>query len=405
MNTDLVKGFKDYLGEEAEKREFVKEVVKQTFERYGFQPAETPIIEYEEFVKSENTNDEAVSDIFKLEDKGKRKLALRYEQTFPLKRISKNQKLPFKRYAIGPVFRDEPATGNRVRQFTQCDIDIIGATIRDEAEILSLTNDILKSLKINAIIYINNRKLLEGLLEIIFNINKKEEKLDFIRVIDKLDKKSIQEVRKEIEIKYRGDKDKLTLFLNTLNLNNLDEIIKYARGVCINKKINYNETLFSKGEIELNDLLTYCKNYGVKVVFAPFLARGLSYYTGTIFEVKTKQIKETIFGGGTYIFNKNVSTGMSVSLERLGIVTNIKMNLEKYLIISLNQDKKAISLAQKLRAQGKNVSMYYGKPSKALEYANSYNIKKIIFVGDEEIKKKQFRIKDMISGKEVVLKV
>ena len=117
MNT--VKGFKDFSGEEAKKREKIKEIIIKNFKTYGLEPAETPIIEYENFVKSGNEQDEVVSDIFKLQDKGKRKLALRYELTFPLKRLAQNKKLPYKRYQIGEVFRDEPVTANRIRQFTQ----------------------------------------------------------------------------------------------------------------------------------------------------------------------------------------------------------------------------------------------------------------------------------------------
>jgi len=112
-----VKGFRDFSGEEAEKRKAIKEIIVEIFERYGFEPAETPIIEQEEFVRGENKQDEAVSDIFKLQDKGKRNLALRYEFTFQLKRLMKNKKLPYKRYQIGEVFRDEPISENRFRQF------------------------------------------------------------------------------------------------------------------------------------------------------------------------------------------------------------------------------------------------------------------------------------------------
>ena len=130
MNTDLVKGFKDYTGKDAQKRAIILEVVKRTFEKYGFDPAETPVIEYESFVKGENTSDEAVSDIYRLQDKGKRKLALRYEFTFQLRRLMQNKKLPFKRFQIGPVFRDEPISGNRVRQFTTCEADIIGSSLK-----------------------------------------------------------------------------------------------------------------------------------------------------------------------------------------------------------------------------------------------------------------------------------
>ncbi|MBU4116795.1 MAG: ATP phosphoribosyltransferase regulatory subunit, partial [Nanoarchaeota archaeon] len=134
MKTDLVKGFKDYAGKEAQKRAQIKNIIVETFEQYGFEPAETPIIEYEEFVKGNNSQDEAVRDVFKLKDRGKRKLALRYEFTFQLKRLAKNKKLPYKRYQIGPVFRDEPIRPGRTRQFIQCDADIIGSTIKDEAE-------------------------------------------------------------------------------------------------------------------------------------------------------------------------------------------------------------------------------------------------------------------------------
>ena len=136
VNTDAVKGFKDFSGEEAIKREEIRKILVETFEAYGFEPAETPIVEQEEFVRGENASDEAVSDIFRLKDKGERKLALRYELTFQLKRLMQNRKLPYKRFQIGEVFRDEPVAGNRFRQFTQCDVDIIGSTIKEDAEIL-----------------------------------------------------------------------------------------------------------------------------------------------------------------------------------------------------------------------------------------------------------------------------
>jgi len=157
MTNEIVKGFRDYSDEDAKKRAEVRKLLVETFEKYGFEPAETPIVEYEEFVKGENQNDEAVSDIFKLQDKGERKLALRYEFTFQLKRLMKNKKLPYKRYQIGEVFRDEPISSNRFRQFTQCDIDTIGSTIKDEAEILALTKEVLEKLGLKPIISINNR--------------------------------------------------------------------------------------------------------------------------------------------------------------------------------------------------------------------------------------------------------
>ncbi|MCX6749172.1 MAG: ATP phosphoribosyltransferase regulatory subunit [Candidatus Pacearchaeota archaeon] len=125
MNTETVKGFQDFSGKEARKRKEIRQIIVETFEKYGFEPAETPIIEREEFVRGENKQDEAVSDIFKLQDKGKRALALRYEFTFQLKRLINNKKQPYKRYEIGEVFRDEPISANRFRQFTRSLLNVI----------------------------------------------------------------------------------------------------------------------------------------------------------------------------------------------------------------------------------------------------------------------------------------
>ncbi|MCK5149475.1 histidine--tRNA ligase [Candidatus Pacearchaeota archaeon] len=373
MKTDLVKGFNDLTGKEAEKRAFIKEIIRRTFEKYNFEQVETPVVEYEEFVKGENNQDQAISDIFKLKDKGKRNLALRYEFTFQLKRIAKNKKLPYRRFQIGPVFRDEPTQGNRLRQFTQCDIDIVGSTIKDEAEILSSVKDILDSLKINFVIYVNNRKLLNEILDEL-KIKKKEE---VIREVDKLDKLPEKEVRENLK-KYNAEK-----FLNIIK-NKEDFFKKY------------------KAYEEIEELKKYCGYYGVKVVFCASLARGLAYYTGNVFEIKSN-IKESLGGGGSYLVNGVQSTGIALGLDRLELVTNVLLDIEKFLVVSLNEDKKAINLAKQLRAQGKNVNIYYGKPSKALEYANSYGIKKVIFVGAQEIKKKRFKVKDMKTGAEKIL--
>ena len=129
MKTETVKGFNDYIGDEALKRSEIKKVLADAFLKYGFNPVETPIVEYEEFVKGNNEQDEAISDIFKLSDKGDRKLALRYEFTFQLKRIMNNMKLPFRRYEMGEVFRDEPVSRNRYRQFVQCDADVVSLAL------------------------------------------------------------------------------------------------------------------------------------------------------------------------------------------------------------------------------------------------------------------------------------
>lgn len=398
MTTETVKGFNDFTGKDAITRAEIKKILINTFEKYGFEPAETPIVEYEEFVKKGNEQDEAISDIFKLKDKGKRNLALRYEFTFQLKRIMKNQKLPYKRYEIGEVFRDEPVSSNRFRQFIQCDADIVGSTIKEEAEILALANEVLEKLGIKPIIYFNNRKLLSSLLEI-FGLENELKKKDVLKALDELDKKKIKEIKKKYS-KEVGDW--LTKLNSTLRLNNLDKLKEYYQGICKNKGKDYNQTLFAKAEKEIEELKKYCKYYGVDIKFQPTLARGLSYYNGTIFEIKTSGVKETIVGGGSFMFNNIQSTGISLGLDRLFSIAKIKPEKEQFMIVSLNQDKEAIRISQKLRKTGKLVMIYYGKPSKALEYANSKEIEKVIFVGEKEVKSKKFKVKDMKTGKEKI---
>lgn len=376
MKTETVKGFKDFTGEEARKREEIRKILVETFEKFGFEPAETPVIEYEEFVRGDNVDDEAVSDVFRLQDKGKRKLALRYEWTFQLKRLMKNQKTPYKRYQVGPVFRDEPVSANRFRQFVQCDVDTVGSTTKEEAEVLAVANDVLKKLGIDFVIYVNNRKLLNEILE----GEGVKEKETVIREIDKLDKLSEEEIKKNL-VKFKAGK--------------VLEIFKKPEGYFKNYKA-YSE---------IKELKDYCKGYGVEVKFSPSLARGLSYYNGSVFEIKAKGTKDTITGGGSYEFNKVQCTGISFGLDRLAGIAKVKSDRESYLIVSLNQDKEAIKLSQKLRAKDKNVSIIYGKPSKALQYANSYGVGKVIFVGEKEVKSKKFMVKDMESGKESLLGV
>lgn len=375
MSTETVKGFSDYAGEEAEKRERIKEILTKNFRLYGFKPAETPVIEYEEFVKGENQQDEAVSDIFRLQDKGKRNLALRYELTFQLKRLAKNRKLPYRRYQIGEVFRDEPVSSNRFRQFTQCDVDIVGSSLKDEAEVLALTNKVFRELGIGIVININNRKLMNEILEE-KGISEKDRN-NVIKEIDKIDKLPEAEIKENLK-KYKAE--------------SILAVFKKPKPY-FKRYEAYSEIL---------ELERYCKIYSMKINFQPSLARGLSYYSGSVFEVKTSWMKETIAGGGSYLVNGIQSTGISFGIERLSQLARIKSGNKEILVISINQDKKAIQLAEKLRKQGKAVAIF-GKISKALEYANSCKIHYVIFIGEEEVKKKKLKLRDMKTGKEIML--
>ena len=375
--SDVVKGFRDFSGEDARKRSQIKRVVEDTFQLYGFEPAETPVIEKEGFVRGENADDEAVSDVFKLKDRGKRELALRYEFTFQLKRLARNKKLPYKRYQIGEVFRDEPVRENRFRQFTQCDCDVVGSSVKDEAEILSLSNEVFRKLGIKATFYVNSRKLMN---EVLLEEGIREGRAgDVIREIDKLDKLSEDEIKENLK-KY--------------NASSVLEIFKKP------------ESFFEKYEAYsgIEELKKLCKNFGVEVKFMPSLARGLSYYNGTVVEVRVEG-KDSIAGGGAYLVNDVQAFGISFGVERVASFSKLKKREGNVLIISFDEDVEASEVALKLRRKGVRCSMFYGKIGKGLEYGNSLEVPYVIIVGPEEAKKGLFTLKDLNSGKEQKLSV
>lgn len=375
MNT--VKGFQDFLGEDAKKRERMIELIRNQFKLFGFEPAETPIIENEDFVRGKNKNDEAVRDLFSLKDRGERNLALRFEFTFQLKRIMKNQKLPYKRYQIGYVFRDEPIRKGRLRQFIQCDADIIGSTLKEEAELLSMAKQIYLDLKIPSKIYINNRKLINEIFE--------EEKIperirdQVMRELDKLDKLTREEVARNL--KKLGAEKILDIFIG---VEKSFEKYKYYR--------------------EITDLKKLCEVYGVSVEFRPYLARGLSYYNGTVFEIWSDKLNVALSGGGSFLVNDTQSTGLSFGIEPLFLISEIDYRENSILILSISEDKQSINLAKKIRDKGISTILLLDKsPTKALEYSNSKKIKKVIIVGEEEVRNKKYTLKNMETGKSVKL--
>ncbi len=394
---DNVKGFRDYLPPESLKREAVKKIIEGTFKLYGFLPVETPIIEYEELMKPTNLpneeEDEAVSDRFRLKDRAGRNLGLRYEFTFQLARIFKqnpNIKLPFRRYQIGSVFRDEPISSNRFRQFSQCDIDIIGdSEIKADAECLVAFSDILKELKINAEIQVNNRKLINAIIESVQISASKE----VMRELDKMTKLGEDLVKTNLR-KYADGNKILTLF--KLLEKPLDFFIENA----------------FDGAKELQDLRDECSAFGIKVIFNPLMMRGLQYYTGNIFEIVPEENKKSsIAGGGRYdklvgkYINKEIpAVGISFGLDRLTEFAKIKpTNEPKVILISIDQDFQTAKLLKKFRKSSISSIAFYDKPGKALEYANSYEIPYAVFIGPEEIDKGKFKLRNMKSGEEKYL--
>jgi histidyl-tRNA synthetase len=370
---DTVKGFSDFIGKDARKRDKIISIIKNRFELYGYEPAETPIIEFETFAKGNNSDDSAVRDLFRLQDRGERELALRYEFTFQLKRIAKKQKIPYKRFQIGYNFRDEPIRKGRTRQFIQADADIIGSTLKDEAENFKLISEVFNELQMPVTIYVNNRKLIN---EILVDKNIEEKNRDnVIRIIDKLDKSSKKEVADELQ-QYTDEK------LVEMFTGKEESFEKYS---------SYNE---------IKELQEYCRLFNVNVEFRPYLARGFSYYNGTVFEVWSKDMNVSIMGGGSYLVDKVQATGISFGIEPIFLLANTEGETIDYLVVSLDQDKEAIEVTNKLREKGNTTQLLTNKtPSKAFEYANAKDIKNVIVIGSDEVQSKKYKVKNMQSGK------
>jgi len=283
--------------------------------------------------------------------------------------------LPYKRYQIDRIFRDEPVKSNRFREFTQCDADIIGSTLKDEAELLSMAKKILDELKIENVIYFNNRKLLNEIMVSVGIEEKNQEKV--IRELDKLDK---------------------------LNKKDVADALKKLGAEKVLKIIERGEFENYGSYKQIKELKKLCKARGINIEFLPTLARGLSYYNGTVFEIKTRGINETICGGGAFKVGTVQSFGFAFGLDRLSMLSPIEGDATRVQIISIDEDNEAINLANKLREKGISVNLLLDRGiGKAMEYANSKGIRKVIFIGKEEVEKKKFRVRDMKSGKEEFL--
>ena len=297
--------------------------------------------------------------------------------------------LPIWRYQIGEVFRDEPVKAGRFRQFTQCDADIIGdSSIESEAELLTLARDIMKSLKIPAVIHVNNRKLIAALIESV----QMREVIAVMRELDKLDKIGEDHVKSNLR-KYGDANQILTLF----------------------KLLEKNITFFTAnafdGASELAELEKKCKRYGVSVVVQPTLVRGLAYYSGNVFEVRVEGKGESIAAGGRYdnVVGKYVqhpipAVGISFGLERVAELAEVnEKGPIRALLISIEKDTQTLKVMQALRSAGIACMMMSAKPGKALEYAHALEIPYAVFVGEEELAQKKVKLRDMQSGEESYL--
>ncbi len=425
MDIQLAKGVKDYNFKEMIMRQDLTDKLKQVFECYGFSPFESPIIERFDVLSSKfgaGDKSDVMKETFKFSDQGKRELGLRFELTLSMCRfvaMNPTIKLPFKRYEIGRVYRDGPIKLGRMREFIQCDVDIVGAkSMIADAEILKLGLDALEKLGLDAYILVNNRKILKGLLDSCGIDDDK--KVNAIIVLDKLDKIGREGVLADLS----------KLDISTDSSDKLLDIVCFKGSFdetlsLLKKNISDDEGI--EGIAEIEELFSYLSDDDMaKIKFSLSLARGLSYYTGTIFEgyLKNSKVTSAICGGGRYdnlissLMKTNnsypaigISFGIVPILEALRLEEKVDTSKEvvtKLLVVPVGDvAKQASDIARALRTAGVNVDIdLMSRPiSKNLKFANSLKIPFVLFVGENELKDNRFKLKNMFSGDEEFLVV
>ena len=430
-NVQIPKGTRDFTSKIMFRRNYIFNKVKSCFERYGYAPIETPAMENIEtltgkygdegdrlifkvlnsgdFLSKSNIDENTTSKSLSKEIADK---ALRYDLTVPFARyvaLNRNElSFPFKRYQMQNVWRADRPQKGRFREFYQCDADVIGSkSLLNEIELIQLCDDIFSELNVpNINILINNRKILSAMIDLmsaseIFN--------EFVIVLDKIDKIGIDNVKSEL-IKIGVSDEKtgiLDTFLNSNNVNELSNILKDSSiGMEGVSEMNY---IFDKIE-KLN-----LKNSTLK--FDVSLARGLNYYTGSIFEVKSNDVEiGSIAGGGRYddltsIFGlDNVSgVGISFGIDRIFLVMD-ELNLfpedidisSRVLFVNFGEVESefCLSLVKKLRDNNINSELYPSaeKIKKQMNYANNKGVQYVVMVGEDEMKSGKLSIKNMQTG-------
>ncbi|PKG50483.1 MULTISPECIES: histidine--tRNA ligase [Olleya] len=439
----IPKGTRDFNPEQVAKRNYIFSTIKSKFERFGFQPIETPSFENSDTLMGKY-GEEGDRLIFKIlnsgdylskvnddlyTEKNSNKIttkisekALRYDLTVPFARyVVQHQndiEFPFKRYQMQPVWRADRPQKGRFREFYQCDADVVGSdSLWQEVEFVQLYDEVFTALKLEgATIKINNRKILSGIAEV---IGASDKLIDFTVALDKLDKIGEEKVKEEMlgkGISEAGIAKLQPLFTLTGD---------FGSQIASLKSILSTSEEGQKGIEELDFINTAISTLGLKSAKLQLdvtLARGLNYYTGAIFEVSAPEgvAMGSIGGGGRYddltgIFGlKNVSgVGISFGLDRIYLVleelglfpeTITKSTEVIFINFGDNEALFCLKAVKALREAGINAELYPDKITngkhmkKQMNYANKRNIPFVVLVGEEELKNSQFTLKNMVSG-------
>ena len=444
----LPKGTRDFSPEEMVKRNFIFDTIKSVFRKFGYQEIQTPSMENLEtltgkygdegdklifkilnsgdFLSKVSPEELQVGDAKKLTSKVSEK-ALRYDLTVPFARYvvahQNDISLPFKRFQIQPVWRADRPQKGRYREFYQCDADVVGSeSLLNEAEFVLIYLEALSQLGLKDFsILINNRKILSGIAEI---IGKPELIIDMTVAIDKLDKIGFDGVCKELLERgfTQSDIEKLQPIIE-LKGSNSEKI------QALKKVLAYSE-IGQKGIEEVETIFTYIEQLQTPNATLPnvaldiTLARGLNYYTGAIFEVKSNEVAMGSIGGGgryddlTGMFGLKNLSGVGISfgadriydvLEELGAFPKNTTESTKVLISNFDEaaEKFALPILSQLRAAGIAAELYpqAAKLKKQLGYADSKRIPYVILIGSEEMASGLLSLKNMKSGEQSTLTI
>lgn len=413
----IMSGFMELLPEDQILFNELVDTIRTSYESFGFLPIDTPILECSEVLLAK-AGGETEKQIYRFK-KGENDISLRFDLTVPLARyVSMKYNdlvFPFKRYQIGKVYRGERPQKGRYREFYQCDIDVIGEnlSLMYDAEILAVIYNTFKKLSFGEFtIHINNRKLLNGFFE---SLDLEMKSIDVLRIIDKMDKIGVSGVKEELSlIPITNEKiDKIIEFVSIKGNNT--EIINSLQNLEI------KNSTFITGLEELQKVIKEVKAFGLEenyYVIDLTIARGLDYYTGTIYETKLNDYPSlgSICSGGRYdnltdyyTDNALCGVGISIGLTRLfyqlkeaGIIKSSSKTLSKVLIIPFSQENMdyAIKISSLLRKNKIICDVYYEEKGlkQKLKYANRLGIPYVCIVGEDEEKQNKVTIKNMETG-------
>ena len=394
----------------------MKDIIRKNFEKHGFLPIDTPVIEKSEVLLAKGGG-ETEKQIYRF-SKGDTDMSLRFDLTVPLARYTvehmNDLSFPFKRYQIGKVYRGEKAQKGRFREFYQCDIDTIGMgelSLVNDAEFPVVIFHTFKDLGFTDFtIHLNNRKILKGF----FSSLGIEDSMNVLRTVDKLDKIGEEKVLEELGENGigRDSGEKILEFIKIKG--SVDEILEQLRDLKIKDEI------FQEGLDELTQVIGYMRDFGIDEDCFDIdlkIARGLDYYTGTVYETTLDNYPKigSVCSGGryedlaSYYTDKTLpGVGISIGLSRLfyqlneaKIISSEEKSLVDLLIIPMDDCvHDGIKLLSELREKGVRVSVYteFAKLKKKFKYADQTKVDYVIVLGEEEIKSRKYSLKDMKTG-------